>query len=51
MTTLSDTMANISHPKTDEEVIGYIIDGLGPGHDDLFTSITVISDQHKVTLP
>nr|KAJ0185285.1 hypothetical protein LSAT_V11C900476660 [Lactuca sativa] len=51
MTTLADTMANIGHPMTDEDVIGYILAGLGPGHGDLFTAITVLSDQHKVTLP
>lgn len=51
MTTLADTMVNIGHPMTDEEVIGYILADLGPGHEDLFTAITVLSDQHKVTLP
>nr|KAJ0214523.1 hypothetical protein LSAT_V11C400210300 [Lactuca sativa] len=51
MTTLADTMENISHPMTDDEVIGYILVGLGPGHGDLFTAIIVLSDQLKVTLP
>ena len=49
MTTLADTIANIGHPMTNEEVIGYILAGLGPSHGDLFTAITVLNDQHKVT--
>lgn len=51
MTGFADTMANIGHPMTDEEVIGYILAGLGPGHSDLFTAITVLSNQRAVTLP
>lgn len=51
MTSLADTMANIGHPMTDEEVIGYILAGLGPGHGDLVTAITVMSNQNSVTLP
>ena len=46
MTSLADTMANIGHPMTDEEVIDYILAGLGPGHSDLFTAIAdvVVAD-------
>lgn len=29
MTSLADTMANIGHPMTDEDVIGYILARLG----------------------
>lgn len=47
----ADTMANIGHPMSDEEVIGYILAGLRPGHSDLFTAITVLSNQRAVTLP
>lgn len=50
MTGLADTMANIGHPMTDEEVIGYILAGLGPGHGDLFTAITVLSNNQEVKL-
>lgn len=35
----------------DEEVIGYILAGLGPGHSDIFTAITILSNERKVTLP
>lgn len=51
MTGLVDTVANIGHPMTDEEVIGYILAGLGPGHGDLFTTIIVLSNQQALTLP
>lgn len=51
ITGLADTMANIGHPLSDEEVIGYILAGLGPGHSDLFTAIAVLSNQRAVTLP
>ena len=51
MTGFADTMANIGQPMTDEEVIGYMLAGLGPGHGDLFTAITVLSNEGKVTLP
>nr|KAJ0190631.1 hypothetical protein LSAT_V11C800418970 [Lactuca sativa] len=50
MTGLADTMANIGHPMTDKEVIGYILAGLGPGHGDLFTAITVVSNNQEVKL-
>lgn len=50
MTALADTMANIGHPMTDEEVIGYILAGLGPGHGDLFTAITILSNNQEVKL-
>lgn len=50
MTALADTMANIGHPMTDEEVIGYILVGLGAGHGDLFTAITVLSNNQEVKL-
>ncbi|GKC14417.1 retrotransposon protein, putative, ty1-copia subclass, partial [Tanacetum coccineum] len=32
MTGFADTMANIGQPMNDEEVIGYMLAGLGPGH-------------------
>ncbi|XP_052624977.1 uncharacterized protein LOC128132442 [Lactuca sativa] len=51
MTSLVDTMTNIGHPMLDEEVIGYILAGLGPCHDDLFTAIIVLSNQDTITLP
>lgn len=51
MTALADTMANIGQPMSDDEVIGYILVGLGPGHGDLVTAITVLSNQRPVTLP
>ena len=50
MTTLADTMANIGHPITDEEVIRYILAGLGPEHGDLFTAIIVLSNNQEVKL-
>lgn len=50
MTGLGDTLANIVHVMTDEEVIGYILVGLSPGHGDLFTAITVLSNQQEVKL-
>ena len=51
MTGFADTMANIGQPMNDEEVIGYMLAGLGLGHGDLFTAITVLSNERKVTLP
>ena len=45
-----DTMANIGHPMTDKEVIGYILAGLGPGHGDLFTAIMVLSNNREAKL-
>lgn len=51
MVGFADTMANIGQPMNDEEVIGYILAGLGPGHGDLFTAITVLSNEWQVTLP
>ena len=42
MTRLADTMANIVHHMSDEEVISYILVGLGPDHGDLFTAITLL---------
>lgn len=51
MTALDDTMANIGHPMTNEEVTWYILLGLGPSHWDLFTVITMLSNQKAVTLP
>ncbi|XP_023772220.1 uncharacterized protein LOC111920875 [Lactuca sativa] len=44
-------MANIGHLMTGEEVIGYILAGLDPGHGDLFTAITMLGNQRAVTLP
>ena len=44
-------MANIGNLILDEEVIGYILAGLGPCHDDLFTAIIVLSNQDTITLP
>lgn len=51
MTGYADTMANIGHPMQDEEVIGYILAGLGPSHGDLFIAIPVLSNQQTNTLP
>lgn len=51
MTGLADTMDNIGHAMTNEDVIVYILAGLGPGHGDLFTFITVLSNQREVALP
>lgn len=50
ITSLADTMANIGHLMKDEDVSGYILAGLGPGYGDLFTTLTVLSNQHVVTL-
>ncbi|KAL7607634.1 hypothetical protein Lser_V15G16769 [Lactuca serriola] len=50
MTRLADTIANIGHPMSDEEVIDYILADLGPGHGDLFTAITVLSNSQEVKL-
>lgn len=50
MMDLAHTMANIGHPMTDEEVIGYILVSLGTGHGDLFTAITVLSNHQEVKL-
>ena len=46
-----DTIAYIGQPTNNEEFIGYILAGLGPGHGDLFTTITVLRNERKVTLP
>lgn len=51
MTGFANTMANSGQPLNDEEIIGYILAVLGPEHDDLLTSIIVLSNERKVTLP
>ncbi|KAL7595576.1 hypothetical protein Lser_V15G29196 [Lactuca serriola] len=51
MTGFANTMENIGQPMGVEEVIGYILAGLGPGHSNLFTAIAALSNEHKVTLP
>lgn len=50
MTESADTMDNIGHPMTDEEVIGYIQVGLGPRHIYLFTAIIVLINHQGVKL-
>lgn len=44
-------MANIGHPMTDVEIIGYILAGLRPDHGNIFISIMVVSNQRDITLP
>lgn len=44
MTGFADTMANIGQPMSDEEVFGHMLAGLGPGHGDVFTTITILSN-------
>ncbi|XP_062188948.1 uncharacterized protein LOC133892278 [Phragmites australis] len=38
---LADTMATVGHPLHDDEVIGYIMTGIGPEFDPLMASLTV----------
>lgn len=47
---LADSIANICQNMTYEEVIRYILVKLGPGHRDLFTIITFLSNQHELKL-
>jgi hypothetical protein len=35
-----DTMASLKHPLTDEEILGYILAGLGAEYESLVASIT-----------
>jgi hypothetical protein len=44
MIMLADTMANIGQPMADEEVIGYILAGLGDEFKDLTTAITILNN-------
>ena len=50
MIMLADTMANIGQPMADEEVIGYILAGLGEEFKDLTTTITILNNNRQVTL-
>ena len=40
----ADTMASIGHPLSDEEVLGYILAGLGPEYEPLVATITARDD-------
>jgi hypothetical protein len=39
-----DTMASLGHPLTDEEILGYMLAGLGAESESLVTSITTRDD-------
>jgi hypothetical protein len=40
----ADTMASLGHPLTDEEILGYMLAGLGAEYESLVTSITMCDD-------
>ncbi|KAK1683876.1 hypothetical protein QYE76_044724 [Lolium multiflorum] len=44
MKTLADTLAAIGQPLREDEVIAYILAGLGPDYDSLVTTLTVRSE-------
>jgi uncharacterized membrane protein YgcG len=44
MKTLADTLAAIGQPLREEEVISYVLAGLGPNYDALVTSLSVKDD-------
>jgi hypothetical protein len=44
MKTLADTLAAIGQPLREEEIISYILAGLGPNYDSLVTSLSVNDD-------
>ena len=43
MTSYADQMATIGHVLSDDEVISYILAGLGPEYDALMASLTVFN--------
>ncbi|KAK1613068.1 hypothetical protein QYE76_036741 [Lolium multiflorum] len=45
MKTLADSLAAIGQPLCEDEVIAYILAGLGPDYDSLVTTLTVKSDE------
>jgi hypothetical protein len=44
MKTLADTLAAIGQPLSEDDIIAYILAGLGPDYDSLVTTLTVRSD-------
>lgn len=44
MKSLADTMAAVGHPMDDEEVIGYMITGLGPEYEPMIASVMAHED-------
>ncbi|KAK1662910.1 hypothetical protein QYE76_051069 [Lolium multiflorum] len=44
MKTLTDTLAAIVQPLSEDEIISYVIAGLGPNYDSLVTSLSVKDD-------
>ena len=46
---LSDTLAAIGKRLEDEELIAYLLHGLGPDYDALVTSITTRSDTYTIS--
>jgi histone deacetylase 1/2 len=44
MKTLADTLAAIGQPLRDDEIIAYILAGLGPDFDSLVTTLTIKND-------
>jgi hypothetical protein len=50
MVSMADTMANIGEPLKDSEVISYILAGIRPAYNDLFSAVTILSNTRTVTL-
>jgi hypothetical protein len=45
----ADTMASLGHPLTDEEVLGYMLAGLGADYEPLVTSVTTHDEPLSLT--
>jgi hypothetical protein len=45
----ADTMSSLGHPLTDEEVLGYMLVGLGADYEPLVTSVTMRDEPLSLT--
>ena len=49
MKVIANTMATIGHPLSNDEIINYILDGLGQQFDSLAAYLTVINTSVSLT--
>ncbi|CAM0957037.1 unnamed protein product [Alopecurus aequalis] len=50
MKKIADTMATIGNPLGDDEIVSYVLSGLGDDHDNFATSMSVIAGNNNFTL-
>ena len=50
MVSMADTLANIGQPLKDADLISYILAGIGPAYNDLFSAVTILSNTRAVSL-